>query len=79
MRILNEVTDQPIKRVALYLTIDEAKSLLTQLDGLISKPKRHHIHVEDASNEREITVAIYSGSNLSQFDERSRRLIEKDE
>ena len=79
MRILDNANVRPIKQITLYLTMDEAKSLYNQLDKLISKPKIHHIHVEDESFEREITVAIYTDSNISEFDERSRRLIEKDE
>ncbi len=79
MRILSEINDQPIKRVTLYLTTDEAVSMLKQLEDLITKPKRHHIHVEDKNFEREITIAIYTEMNLSTFDERSRKLIEKNE
>ena len=79
MRILDNANVRPIKQITLYLTMDEAKSLYNQLDKLISKPKIHHIHFEDESFEREITVAIYTDSNISEFDERSRRLIEKDE
>lgn len=79
MRILDNANDRPIKQITLYLTMDEAKSLYNQLDKLISKPKIHHIHVEDESFEKEITVSIYTDSNISEFDERSRRLIEKDE
>lgn len=79
MRILDDNTDRTIKQVSVYLTLDEAKSLLSQLNDLIAKPKIHHIHVQDAGFEREVTIAIYSTSNLSNFDERSIKLIEKDE
>ena len=79
MRILNEDSDCSVKRVCLYLTRMEAESLFEQLGKLISKPKKHHFHVEDENFEREITVAIYSETNISEYDERSARLIEKDE
>lgn len=78
MRILDEDTNSAIKRVSLFLTREEAESLRKQLDTLIAKPKNHHVHVEDESFEREITIAMYSKGDVSQFDERSRRLIEKD-
>lgn len=79
MRILDSINDRPLKRIALILTADEAQSLLNQLGKLISKPKIHHIHVEDEAFEREITLAIYTEANISQLDERTRKLIEKDE
>ncbi len=79
MKILDDEGNRPLKRVSLFLTRDETISLLKQLEGLISKHRRHHVHVEDENFEREITIAIYTESNISKFDERSRRLIEKDE
>jgi len=79
MRILDYVHDRPLKQVTIYLTPDEAKSLYKQLGDLISKPKLPHAHIEDDSFTREITIAIYTPANISQFGERSRRLIEKDE
>ena len=81
MRILDEDNDRSLKRITLFLTTDEANSLYNQLGKLISKPKTHHFHVgEDGyGDEREITVAIYSSSNISEFDARSRKLIEQNE
>ena len=78
MRIIDSIDDHPLKRVTLFLMMDEAKSLRDQLGDLISNPKLHHAHIEDDSFTREITIAIYTPSNLSHFDERSRKLIEKD-
>jgi len=79
MKILNEINDSPIKHVTLFLTPDEAKSLIKQIGDLLAKPKLHHVHIEDEDFEREITVVVYTPSNISTFDERSRKLIEKDE
>lgn len=78
MRILDETSDRALKRVSLFLTPEEAKSVAGQLEGLISKPGLHHIHIEDEGFEREITIAIYTQSNISKFDRRSRLLIEDD-
>ncbi len=79
MRIIDDINDRPLKQVTLLLTPDEANSLHKQLGDLMSKPKIHHIHVEDEKFEKEIMVLIYTPSNISDFDERTRRLIEKDE
>ena len=79
MRILDDDNDRPIKHVMVFLTIQEAQSLYQQLGVLISKRETHHIHVEDDDNKREMTIAIYSLSNISQFDEQSRKLIEENE
>lgn len=81
MRILDQNNDRSLKRITLFLTNDEANSLYNHLGKLISKPKTHHIHVgeEGYGDETEITIAIYSSSDISKFDERSRKLIEKDE
>jgi len=78
MRILDEANDRSMKRVSLYLTPEEARSLLLQLEKLLATPKIHHIHSTDEGLQREITVAVYTRLNLQEFDERSRKLIERD-
>lgn len=79
MRILDGDHDRPLKHVTLFVTVEEAKSLHEQLGDLIAKPQLHHAHIEDDSFTKEATITIYKASNLSHFDERSRKLIEKDE
>ena len=79
MRILDGNHDLPLTNVALYLTVEEARSLHEQLAELIAKPQLHHSHIEDDTFTREITIAIYEPSSLSRFDERSQKLIENDE
>ena len=74
MRILNRSSDDPISDLSLYLTIDEAKQMAGYLEDLISGDI-HHAHINDDSYEREITISIYSSSNINSFDERSKRLI----
>lgn len=78
MRILDETNDRSLKGVSLFLTPEEAESMLAQLGALVSRTRRHHVHIEDEDSEREITIAIYTESNVSQFDRRSRLLIEED-
>jgi hypothetical protein len=79
MRILDGDHDRPLGQITLYLTVEEARSLQGQLGDLISKPQLHHVHIEDDTFTKEATIAIYEPSNLSRFDERSRKLIEKDQ
>ncbi|HEX2582687.1 MAG TPA: hypothetical protein VHL30_01055 [Chlamydiales bacterium] len=82
MRIYNEDTDRKVNKVILYLTPDEAQELKDSLDLILSNnEKHHHEHIPDREDDfkRQITVCVYKEDNLSSFDERSRRLILKDE
>lgn len=82
MRIYNEDTDRKVNKVTLYLTHDEAQELKDSLDLILrNNEKHHHEHVPDREDDfkRQITVCVYKEDNLSSFDERSRRLILKDE
>jgi len=77
MRILDERTDKPIKRILVLLTPEEAGELRDSLEHLLAQPN-HHLHVADAAFEREITLAIYTPDNLGSFHERVRLLIEQE-
>ena len=82
MRIYNEDTDKKVNKVILYLTPDEAQELKDSLELIINNnEKRHHEHIPDREDDfkREITVCIYRKDNLSNFDERSKKLILNDE
>jgi hypothetical protein len=82
MRIYNQDTDEKVNRITLYLTPDEAKELKDSLELIINNnEKHHHEHIPDREDDfkREITVCIYKKSDLSKFDERSRKLIQLDE
>ena len=43
--------------------------------NLIENHKIHHIHVNDESNQHEVTIALYDNNNLLDFDVRSREVI----
>lgn len=73
MRILERNSNQVFEEIEIFLTLDEANELRGRLDGLISDLKIHHIHLD--SDDKELTVAIYTNENLDEFDERSRELI----
>ncbi len=82
MRILDDLSDAPLKRILILLTPEEAKELRDGLEDLLLQPDSNHIHVPDhATYQKEITVAVYTSdpANLSAFGERYRRLIELDE
>lgn len=76
MRILDCDTDDALHNVTIFLTADEARQMIGVLEDLVHDPARQHGHVNDLDYQREITIAVYTPTNLGQFDERSRRLIE---
>ncbi|MGE5415656.1 MAG: hypothetical protein ACM3UZ_02605 [Acidobacteriota bacterium] len=79
MRILDVDNDRSVKDVILYLTIEEAKELLGDLQGLVAKMDLSaHAHVNDDAFEHEVTVVVYDETQLKALNERSRRLIIED-
>jgi hypothetical protein len=80
MRIYNLDSEKKANNVILYLTPDEAQEMKHALEQLISDSKKqHHQHICDSEYKREVTVCIYEEDNLSNFDERSKKLILNDE
>ena len=75
MRLLDVDTDRAISNICVYLTPAEAKEMLGSLEELVGSPETHHFHLDDAEYKHEISIAVYSDQNMSQFDERSKRLI----
>ncbi len=76
MRLLDEDRNQAVMGLTLLLTPAEARELASKLSGLLEADwDGNHFHVNDASYERELTVAIYTKENLTSFDDRSRELI----
>lgn len=78
MRIYSDDSDKTLLRVTFYLTFEEAKEVKDSLEGLLNK-NHHHAHIPDEDFKREITVCVYRESNLSSFDERSKKFILEDE
>ena len=77
MRILNEDDNKPIKGVLIMLTPSEAKELVDKIRQLTAE-KGDHLHVDDESFMREITIAIYTPENTQFFSRRVIDLIEKE-
>jgi len=82
MRLLDEIANKPLSNITLLLTHNEAGELRDKLDELIKNyGKGWHDHISDSDNEyqREITVAIYKDTDISEFNERIQHLIKNDE
>lgn len=76
MRILDADNNKAINNLNLYLTMEEAKEMLGDLENLINNyGKNEHTHINDAEYEREIRLVLYNMNNLNSFDERSKKLI----
>ncbi len=65
MTIINKDDCHTLNRVTLLLTMKEAESLQSQLGELISKPKIRDVHIGDMNSEGEMSVAIYTESDIS--------------
>ncbi len=79
MRILDIGNNSPLKNINLYLKLDEAKELVSDLQRLIENyGNNEHSHINDIEYTHEITVVIYNEAFLEGFDERSKNLINKD-
>jgi hypothetical protein len=79
MRILDEDNDKSLDRVTLYLTNSEASELRDALETLLTDSSNRHEHIPDAEYKKELTVCIYDQNILNQFNERSKKIITKDE
>jgi len=80
MRLLDQKSDAALKSVTVYLTKDEAEELRDSVIALLEQPQfaaHHHVYCKEFK--KELTVCIYNEDDLTGFDERSKRLIAKDE
>ena len=77
MRILNQDDDKPIEGVLIMLTPFEAKQLSDFLSQL-TPDAGDHLHVNDETFMKEITIAIYTSENTHTFSRRVIDLIEKE-
>ena len=77
MRILDRDSDRALSHVTLYLSKAEAAELRDSIGAVLKDPTKHE-HVPGDGHKKEIAVCVYDSAELKSFDERSRRLIEKD-
>jgi len=78
MRILDEKKDCKLDRICIFLTNSEVIELRDSLSEIIENPN-HHSHIPSNDFFKEITVCIYDAGNLSNFNERSKKLILEDD
>lgn len=82
MRIYDKNDDKTLKYLSLFLTIDEAKHIRDYLNQVIQKPleKGEHGHIHSSDFNKEILITFYDPkASLVGWDERAKRIIEKDE
>lgn len=74
MKIYDAINKKELREVTVYLTVEEASELAQTAVGLATKPEQHHGHVSSADLSQ-VTLAVYTRDNLSQFDAESQRLL----
>lgn len=75
MRIYDPNTKRVLQNVTLFLTPEEANELGQSALDLAKHPKKNHHHISDTEFKREITVAVYTAENASEFDAESQQVI----
>ena len=76
MIIYDKENKKVLNAINIYLTPEEIKELAGDTKDLSKKHDMHHIHIKDKDYKNEIFVAVYTESNLHQFDEEAKKLIE---
>jgi hypothetical protein len=79
MRIYDSSSKRVLTEVTLFLTPSEMRELADAADQLAGDAGMHHCHINDSTFAQEITVAVYTADNLSQFDDEARRIIGNDD
>ena len=78
MRILDADNDLTLNNVTLYLKSEEARQMLGYLKNLLDDPQNNHAHVNDDEYQHEVTLVIYTESNIQSLNARSQRVILED-
>jgi len=80
MRILDVDNNSAIRKVILYLKIEEARELYSSIGMLLKEcDYQNHSHVSDATYEHEVTVLLYDEHHMKSLNERSKRIILEDD
>ena len=77
MFILDEETDTSKKSIILYLTKREALELKNSIEDLL-KESHQHSHISSEDYQKEVSICLYNPSDLTEFNDRSKRLILED-
>ncbi len=77
MRIYDEENSRTLRSILIMLTPSEVHELSGKLRSL--SEKNDHIHVDDAEYKREITIGLYTPSNMYSFAPEVIKLLQEDE
>lgn len=78
MRIFDNDNEQVLRNVSIFLTLDEAREMVSSVESLIRsfKSDADHIHLNDDTFQHEITLCLYDEANLKSFNARAKILIQ---
>ena len=79
MRILDMNSNKALNNICVYLTLSEAKNLMSSIEDLLEDKLEPHVHIYDDIYQHEITITIYDEKNLHSYNERSKKLIFEDQ
>ena len=79
MRIYHRPSNKAIRFPVIYFALDEARSLINELNDLLNNPLKNEIRFKgkdkDGNFTKELTIRIYSKDNADSFEEPIRTLI----
>jgi hypothetical protein len=76
MRIYDRKNDRALNSIYIFLTSKEVNQAIGYLESLLQDTGTgRHNHLESENFTKEITFSLYDPTDLSGFDERSKRLI----
>ena len=76
MRLIDELSDKPLRYVLMMLTPSEAKDLIGALEGLINDyDPMDHVHVSDREMAYRLTLAVYTPESTKYYHKRVQRLL----
>ncbi|MBI4871233.1 MAG: hypothetical protein HY814_06660 [Candidatus Riflebacteria bacterium] len=71
MRIYDPLGKQIMSACTVYLTRDEVKELASMASSLAAHSEGHHDHLVGADYMSQLTIAVYTKTNLGEFDPES--------
>lgn len=75
MRIYDRKRRLVLTEITLFLTPAEMRSLADAAALLATEAAANHVHVNDADFRREVLLAVYTESNIQDFDAESQGVI----
>lgn len=78
MRIVNEITEETLNNIAIFLTKEELLVLQGYIRQLLEDPICAHIHFMDDEYKREIMIASYSQCGDNAFSETVNELLKSE-